>query len=404
MANALLLLGATGFTGRLVLAYLKEVQPEVEIVLGARDLKKLARVQKEVGTAYRAVAVDAMDRDSLERGLNGVKTVCTTVGPYAKFGMPLAEACAARGVHYCDLTGEVTFMRRSIDINHTIAQKTGARIVHACGFDSIPSDLGVWLLAELAQKELGEALGETRMYIGPARGGVSGGTLASLTQLLAEARESQAVRALIVNPYGLGPAGEQGPDKHEDNRVHEVESLGGLVVGPFVMAQCNTRVVRRSNMLQDYRYGRSFEYSEEQIFGRGLKGTLFAYGVKAALALVEGLQSSEATAEVINRFMPKSGAGPSEEVRRKGFFKMQFHARSSRSQKELRARVEGKGDPGYAATAVMLGESALCLTMDPLNSIGGVQTPAVAMAAPLVTRLRKAGMTFEAEVVESKAA
>jgi short subunit dehydrogenase-like uncharacterized protein len=400
MKSDILLLGATGFTGRLVLEYLAKTAPvNLNIALGARNPSKLAEVQKSAGTDYATVAIDTQDAAQVEAAIQNTRVVCTTVGPYALYGELVAAACARAGVHYCDLTGEVTFMRRSIDRNHEAAVKSGARIVHTCGFDSIPSDLGVFLVAQECAARFGKKLGRTEFFIGPMRGGVSGGTIASMLAIASEARSSRETRKLLASPYGLSPNPETdlGLDANEGARVRKVTALDDAIAGPFVMAACNTRVVRRSNALSAYSYGRGFRYSEEQLYGRGLRGTVTAYGVLTALAAVLGAQSTEVTAKALAALLPKSGAGPSAEARKNGFFKAQILAESEDGEHTLRARVEGQGDPGYAATAVMLGESALCLAQDQLvsASTGGVLTPSTAMGMHLVDRLRAAGMVFE---------
>jgi short subunit dehydrogenase-like uncharacterized protein len=418
MKSDLMLFGATGFTGRLVLAYLAKQALNktgkaggMSMVLAARNLDKLERVQRELGTSYPMRKVDASDAAGLLEATRSTRVVCTTVGPYALHGGPLANACARSGTHYCDLTGEVTFMRRSIDENHALAKASGAKIVHACGFDSIPSDLGVWMLAEEARKVHHATLGKTELFAGPMRGAISGGTLASALEIMREARTDQAVRKLLANPYALSPDSEQEPrlDKNETARVREVKDehgKSGLVASLFVMAGCNTRVVRRSNALLGYAYGREFRYSEEQIFGRGLKGKATAYAFLGGLSLLLASQTNKITRSAAAKLLPKAGEGPSAEQQAKGFFTLRIESELAGSSGTLTARVRGDGDPGYAATAVMLGESALCLASDvPSPSLssqgeasegsGGVLTPASAMAEPLLARLKKAGMSFE---------
>jgi short subunit dehydrogenase-like uncharacterized protein len=398
MKSDLTLFGATGFTGRLVLAYLKAHAPkDLHIVLAARNLDKLADVQRELGTTYATTKVDAADSAALLAVAKDTRVVCTTVGPYALHGLPLASACAESGTHYCDLTGEVTFMRRSIDANHSAAEESGAKIVHACGFDSIPSDLGVWMLAEECKRRHGTGLGRTQLFVGPMRGGVSGGTVQSMVQILAEAREDRAVRKLLGSPYALSPdpASDLNLDGRDSIAVRAAPEIDGDIAGPFVMAGCNTRVVRRSNALSGFHYGRQFRYAEEQIFGRGLKGRVIAYTFAAGLGALVASQTNAHTAALLNRLLPKSGDGPTPEAQKNGFFKIRILTESEDGKHRLLGRVAAKGDPGYAATAMMLGESALCLALDSLPKRGGVLTPATAMGATLLSRLRAAGMTFE---------
>lgn len=403
MQYDLLLLGATGFTGRLVLECLRDHAPAtMHIALGARNTEKLASVQRAVGTRYDGIQLDTGNAEEVERAVGRARVVCTTVGPYAIHGRHVAAACARMGVHYCDLTGEVTFMRRSIDENHAAALASGAKIVHACGFDAIPSDLGVWMVADAARKRYHTALGQTRMFVGPMRGGLSGGTLASMLELLREARTDRTTRRLLANPYALSPdpAADLNLDPTEDMRVHDAPEVGNVVVGPFLMAGCNTRVVRRSNALLNFRYGKAFRYSEEQVYGKGLKGKLAGYTFVAGMGALVATQSRRLTASLVQKFLPKSGEGPSPEERAAGFFKIRIVATTEDGAHRLTGRVSAQGDPGYAATAMMLGESALCLADDTLPPGGGVLTPASAMNAALIERLRAAGMTFDLDAVE----
>jgi short subunit dehydrogenase-like uncharacterized protein len=307
--------------------------------------------------------------------------------------MPLVEACAEAGTDYIDLTGEPLFIRDSIDRCHARAQESGARIVHCCGFDSIPSDLGVWLL----HQEAGE-LEDTTFMVKGARGGASGGTIDSMTTMIDEVRADPAKRKLLLDPYSLSPDRDAEPDlgSQLDYGKPAHDDDAGTWLGPFVMAAINTRIVRRSNALQDWAYGRRFRYRETMATGSGPLGLAKATALAGGVGALTGVLAFRPTRSALQRFLPSAGEGPSAEARAKGFFKIEIHARTPAGERYV-ARVSAQGDPGYAATAVMFGEAALCLAVDGdrLPDRAGVLTPATAMDGALVDRLRAAGQTYE---------
>ncbi len=328
--------------------------------------------------------------------------VATTVGPYLKYGLPLVEACAAAGTHYADLTGETLFMRRSIDVADDAAKASGARIVHTCGFDSIPSDLGVLLLHEHAAKTGAGDLEKTTLVVRSMRGGVSGGTVDSMRASVDEARADKASRRLMADPYALSPDPSAEPDLGNERDpmgpIHD-EELGGWLA-PFVMGTVNTRVVRRSNALQGHAYGRAMRYRELMLTGGLPLGPVKAAGISAALGALVGGLAFRPTRPILDRMLPDPGDGPSEKARERGFFKIDTHARTSTGA-HLVCRIAAPGDPGYKATAVMLGEAALALALDGerLPQAAGVLTPATAMGDVLAERLRAAGHSYDVETL-----
>ncbi len=396
----IILFGATGFTGRLVADELVKRAQGLRFALAGRDAAKLERVKAELSAADpRAATLDVLIADShdaaaLDALAKRARVVCTTVGPYAKHGEALVAACAANGTHYCDLTGETPFMRRTIDRYHALAVTTGARIVHACGFDSIPSDLGVLVLDAAMQRESGAPCDEATLYVVGMRGGASGGTLASMFGIVDAAKRDPEVRRVLFDPYALNPEGERSGPDGADSFGLGVEKDG--IVGPFVMAGVNTRVVRRSNALLGYRYGRDFRYREVSRYRKNPKGALLALGTSLGLGVLMGAVSTPGLRGMVERVLPKPGEGPSKEQRERGNFRIAIVGknRAGGSLHTVTVRVEGNRDPGYGFTAVMLAESALCLAKDALTSGGGVLTPASAMGMALVERLRAAGMVL----------
>lgn len=399
----LILLGATGFVGRLTAGYLAgHAPPGVRIGLAGRSERRLAEVRAGLGEAAQAwplLAADSTDPGDAQALALTAGVIATTVGPYRRLGLPLARACAEAGTDYADLTGEVLFIRETMGSCHQAAVRTGARIVHSCGFDSIPSDLGVLLAHHAARADGAGDLEDTTLVVTALRGGISGGTLASGLGQVDEMRASVDNRRIVADPYALSPERAAEPalgDERELSWARYDPSLGQWT-GPFLMAGFNTRVVRRSNALQGWAYGRRFRYREVTGFGAGPAAHVRALTVTAALtALLAGVALRPSRA-LLRPALPRPGQGPGDRARRTGFFRVEVHARTSAGARYL-TKVAARGDPGYAATAVMLGESALCLALDRdrLPDRAGVLTPATAMGATLSGRLRAAGQTYEA--------
>lgn len=400
----IVIFGATGFTGRLVAEYFVEKaragSMKASFALAGRSREKLERVRDELAVSYKPakelplVIGDSNDPASVDAMVAGARVVCTTVGPYMRYGKALVAACAKRGVHYCDLTGETPFIRDAIDEHHARAAESGARIVPSCGFDSIPSDLGVLTLHEHFRAR-GDRLAEARYQIIRMRGGASGGTIASMLDL-AELAKDKRVRRVLADPYALLPSGAPRGPRVDRQMGPRRDAANGKWTGPFVMAAINVPNVLRSNALLDFAYGSDFAYSEAMSTGRGARGfataaiTSAVFGVGGALALTSPGRA------LLRSFLPKPGEGPSKDARETGEFRVEIQGKSARGD-HAKAIVGANKDPGYGATAIMLGESALCLAEDDLGARAGVLTTASCMGMKLVARLRAAGMTFEVE-------
>lgn len=398
--------GATGFVGRLTAAYLAEHAPAgTKIALAGRTRSRLESTRRALPAAaaeWPLLEADAADVDALRDLAEATRVVITTVGPYAKYGLPLASVCAEAGTDYVDLTGEVLFARKSIDANHDVAQRTGARIIHSCGFDSIPSDIGVHVLhSAVAADDAGE-LTDTTLVVSSMRGGVSGGTVDSLRTQIEEVKKDGALRRLAARPYSLSPDRSLEPNlgRQSDVALVKGSDIAPGVRGwkaPFVMASYNTRVVRRSNSLRDWAYGKEFRYREVMSVGSSVASPIIAGAVSAGLgALVLGM--TVLPKRVLDRVLPKPGDGPSPKAQESGHFTMDLYTTTT-SGAHYRSRVKASGDPGYKATSVMLGESALALVHNrsELPDAAGVLTPATGLGDALVTRLRHAGFDIWAK-------
>jgi len=400
--------GATGFVGKLTAEYLAKAGGAARIALAGRSPDKLAAVRAGLGEAAQAwpiIEADAASPSSLEAMAARTQVVITTVGPYSRYGLPLVAACAAAGTDYADLTGEATFVRRSIDDYHKQAIDTGARIVHACGFDSVPSDMSVYALYRRVQQDGEGDLLDTNYVLRGASGGASGGTLASGIEVLRAASTDAETRKLLADPYTLSqdraaePELGTQPDMPWRRGRDIAPELAGIWAMAFVMALYNTRIVRRSNALMDYAYGRRFRYAEFMSVGPSLLAPVISAVATVATnggALLGSRFFRFVPQAVVDRVLPKPGTGPSEEVREKGFYRVETYTTTSTGARFV-ATMSQSGDPGYKATSVMLGECGLALALDrdKLPERHGVLTPAAAMGDALLARFPAAGISIE---------
>ena len=401
----LIVFGATGYTGRLVVTALLEFpESDVRVAMAGRSLKKLEQVRASIAerfpeaAALALVVADVHDPESMEAMAKRTRVVCTTVGPYALLGDALVAACVAQGTDCCDLTGEVHWMRKNIDAFHQEAQEKRCRIVHAAGFDSIPFDIGVYAIQQHAIARWGASASKVRTVTGKMKGGFSGGTIASMTSLFERIRTDRSMLRLMGNPYALVPGGT-GPDRN-DSRAVEYAEDHGTWTAPFIMAGCNTRVVRRSHHLQGQPWGEDFSYAESMGTGRGLRGWLRAQWMRFLLGvLVSALAVRWTRRLVVGSVLPKPGDGPSPSRRAKGHFAA--HIVATRNEQTLRLDVLGQGDPGYLATSRMLAQTALALASDDLPQMYGVLTPGAFMGDALLKRLPTVGIRFQLRDTDS---
>ena len=405
----LVVFGATGFTGRLVAEYLVQeygVKNEKFIwAIAGRDNKKLEDIKiylSEIDSESKNLPViiaDSYDRNSLDGITSISRVVISTVGPYLKYGKLLVESCASNGTDYCDLTGEVPFIRESIDSYDALAKKNNCRIIHSCGFDSVPSDIGVLVLQQEAESKFGKPCDQIKFYARGMKGGPSGGTIESMINISAYISSRPELAGLLGNPYALNPDGQllDGPDGSSLRSVKWDEKLN-LWTCPFIMSGINTRVVRRSNALTGYSYGKDFKYSEVYSFNKGLLGFMKSISMLIGMASLKVAISFRLSLWVLRKlFLPAPGQGPSKENRESGYFKVLLVG--FLDEKKLNCIVTGNRDPGYAATAKMLSESALSLLLEKesIPDISGVLTPASGIGDVIVSRLKDKGITFKIE-------
>jgi short subunit dehydrogenase-like uncharacterized protein len=396
--------GATSFVGRILSRYLVQrfgTGGELKWAAAGRSRARLEELRRELGpdaAQLPLVVADAADEASLRALVTQARVVVSTVGPYALHGEPLVKVCAETGIDYCDLTGEVQWIRRMIDRYEATARSSGARIVHCCGFDSIPSDLGVHFLQREALRRFGQPCVNVKMRVRAMRGGFSGGTVASLMNVVKETAADPALRRELQNPYSLCPESSRPRTRQPAVKSAEFDADFGAWTAPFVMSAINTRIVQRSHALLGQPWGAGFTYDEAVLTGRGLKGRLAATGMSAGLAGFMLAGAVSPTRRLLERFvLPAPGEGPSPEDQVRGFFDLRFHGKTA-DGRSLRTKVTGDRDPGYGSTGKMLGEAAACLAFDISRpqSPGGFWTPATIFGDRLIERLStRAGLAFE---------
>ena len=397
----LVVFGATSFVGQIITRYLFDqygVDGPANWAIAGRSDSKLSALRTSLGEAARNLPIIVADTQSAEALTNlctQTRVVLSTVGPYALYGEPLIKACAQTGTDYCDLAGEVIWIKQMIDRYEALARQTGARIVPCCGYDSIPSDLGVYFLQQRANERFGQYCATVHMRVKAASGGVSGGTMASMLNLAKETAADTRLRKILADPYALCPPVGFGRPKQQPVLSVTYDNMANAWVTPFVMAAINERVVQRSNAF--LHYSQNFRYNEAIQTGKGPLGFMGSAAVTVAMG---GLLTAVAVAplrRIVSKFMPKPGEGPSPEAQRTGYFVHEVYGQTEAGQ-TLTVRVSGDRDPGYGSTAKMIAQAGLCLAQDSskTDKPGGFYTPATLFGDHLIERLQRfSGLTFE---------
>lgn len=400
--------GASGFTGKWVAKHLFDtygpfIKPKKNITplrwaIAGRNADKLAEVSRFIGDANNnvdCVLADSDDEDSLREMVSNTNAIISTVGPYAFYGSLLVKVCAEEGTHYVDLTGEVPWMREMIDAHHETAKLSGAKIVHSCGFDSVPSDMGVHYAQKQARKKFGKPLKSLSYKLMDVKGGISGGTIASMMNIIEQAVKDKKTRKLLGNPYALNPDKSfRGPDKGDQTSAKFCSELQQWTA-PFMMAGINTRIVRRTNALMNFAYGKDFNYSEVMVTGKGAKGYIKAKTIAAGMKAMVLTSFTPIGRKFMGLVLPSQGEGPKVDPENPGFYHIQFNGHTEKGD-SLIVHLRANGDPGYGSTSKMLAEAAVCLAMDDVNIGGGFWTPASALGDLYLERLQaNAGITFE---------
>jgi short subunit dehydrogenase-like uncharacterized protein len=393
--------GATGFVGKLLCCYFASHfrSGGLKWAAAGRSIEKLELMRRSLDKTDAEVPLiiaDARDERSLGAMCAQTAVVVSTVGPYALYGEPLVKVCAELGTDYCDLSGELQWIRRMLDRYEKTASKTGARIVNCCGFDSVPSDLGVHFLQKQALERFGRYCSHVKMRVKAIRGGASGGTIASFVNVAKEAAANPALRRELRNPYLLCPRDHQPKARQDSLSRPQYDSDFEAWLAPFIMAGINTRVVHRSSALWNYPYGEDFRYDEAMLTGAGMRGRMTAYALAGALDGFVAMTAMAPTRWLLQRFvLPAPGQGPSPQSRAEGFYDLRFLGIFD-DARTIGAKITGDADPGYGSTSKMLGQVAACLAHGGKdNKKGGFWTPATLLGDPLVDALQKhAGLSF----------
>ncbi len=399
--------GASSFVGKILCEYLVKEHREANLswAMAGRSQLKMDALKKALGASAEDIPcllVDSNDETALTQMCANTAVIISTVGPYALYGDLLVKACAQSGTDYCDLTGEPQWIRRMISSYESLARETGARIVNSCGFDSIPSDLGVQVLQKASLEKFGSYCSAVKMRVIKMKGGASGGTIASGMNVYKEASRDPALREELKDWYSLCPEGHAFSQKQKSLNC-EFDADFDSWAGPFIMASINTRIVLRSNALVEGFYSPDFLYDEAMLTGPDKKGEKAARrlargtmlgGVAMAIAPLRWLVSKF--------FVPKPGEGPSPEQQRTGYYELGFVGTTEKGE-SVRVTVRGDRDPGYGSTAKMLAQAgiSLCRDVDKSTVKGGFWTPATVFDQRLIDRLQNyAGMSFEVAASE----
>lgn len=391
--------GATSFVGQIMTRYMQAqfADGSIRWAIAGRSKSKLETLSRQAGlSGIEMLVADAGDEAALKAMCARAKVIVSTVGPYALYGDTLVKVCAETGTHYCDLTGEPQWIRRMQDRHEHAARQSGAWIVHCCGFDSIPSDLGVHFLQQHAAKRFGQTCNRINMRVVKIKGGASGGTIASMINMVKEASGDAELRAQLKDPYSICPPGHGFTARQPDVQMAYDEEYGSWIA-PFIMAAINARVVHRSNALSHNSYGADFLYEEAMVAGEGASGKRAARAISWGMTgAMIGLALPPTRWLLENHVLPKPGEGPSEQQQRDGEYDLMFLGTTLPGDK-IRCRVTGDRDPGYGSTAKMLAQAAACLARDlPGTTPGGFWTPATLMGDKLIGRLEAhAGLSFE---------
>ncbi len=396
------LYGASGFVGKQTVRYFAErAGNEVWWAIAGRDRHKLESVRAEMGVDVDVLVADSQDPTAIDAIVSQTQVLLNTAGPFAIYGDAIVDACVRYGTHYVDITGETPWVKGLIDRYHIRAASDGTRIIPCCGFDSVPSDLGAYLLVRYVQRELGANCTQVKGYY-QAAGGFNGGTLASGLSMYDRGELQQVGNPFLLNPPESVPTDI---DRHRDPTAPQYDAEMGTWVAPFFMGVVNTRIVRRSRALFDRwqeSYGTGFSYQEYFKFDPPL-AWLQSTAMVGGMALIGGAIAIPPLRQLLESIIPQVGSGPTEQTMNEGWFRCELLGWGSQGQR-VRGLIADVGDPGNRATVKFVCESALCLAVDFDRLPGGAQrggilTPATGLGDVLVERLKRAGMRLEVEMI-----
>ena len=379
----IILYGATGFTGRLCAEYLKNNYPEIKWAIAGRDRQKLEALKNSLGLKCETFLASGEDKESIDKFVSKTKVVLSTAGPFARYSNLVVKSCVENRTHYTDITGENHWVKDLIDEYHEKASEEGTRIIPSCGYDSIPSDMGVFYSVQ----QMGKPVKKITVYHS-GQGGVSGGTTETMFTIGPLPKEKRD--PFLLNPQNSVSESQRNlsKDGFEIQKIENTDSYSGI----GLMSFANTRVVRRSSALYDAdqnSYGSDFIFKELGSYPSKKSARIASLGLILAFLVI-----STPLRHLIRRFLPKPGDGPDKETRENGWFKGLFKVEAEDGEIKY-FQIYGDGDPGYKATAQMVCESAITLAISDELVVGGVLTSAYGLGNPLLDRLINSGIKFE---------
>ncbi|NEP10756.1 MAG: saccharopine dehydrogenase [Symploca sp. SIO2C1] len=406
-AYDVILYGATGFVGKQTVQYFANYvcTSEIRWAIAGRDRQKLESVKAQVGARANSAEIlvaDSQNQSAVDEMVAQTHVLLNTAGPFALYGTPIVDACVRSRTHYVDITGETPWVKTLITRYHEQAAAEGTRIIPFCGFDSVPSDLGTYLMVRYIQQELGTECTEVKAYF-QAVGGFNGGTMASALNLHESGQWEEVSAPFLLNPPGTYSQAELQHNLDPEYPYYDQDLKTWSA--PFFMAPVNTRVVRRSKALYNQwenPYGSEFTYQEYMKFDEPL-AWFQATGVTAVMGLFGTMMERSMLRPLLKSFIPKPGSGPSEKTMNEGWFRCELLGKASNGRL-VRGLIQDQGDPGNRATVKFVCESALTLVLeqDTLpggRSRGGILTPATGLGDALANRLRQAGMILDIQLL-----
>ncbi len=408
----LVIFGASSFIGQILVKALGDaIENELNVrwAIAGRSKEKLSAIQQSLIDTHSlqvdTLIADAQDDEALKNLCASTRVVVSTVGPFAHYGEGLVRACCESGTDYCDITGEAHWILQMISKYQHAAAESGARIIHSCAFDSVPSDLGVFFTQQKAIELLGQPCQDIQMRVIKMKGRFSGGTYASALNVAKDLSENPSLRRALASPYCLCPSEHSFTQRQPRHRHAEYEAQSESWIAPFVMEGINTRIVHRSNALLGKLYGKDFRYDEAIVTGTGRKGRKRASRTSYGLWLFGFFATIPLFSAAMQRWLlPKPGEGPSHEEQESGYYELIFRGKAP-GRGNIQCRLKGEKDPGYGASAMIVAQVALCLAFDikKAQPSGGFWTPASILGETLIPRLSDhASLNFEIDTVKKR--
>lgn len=373
----IIIFGATGYTGKLISEYLVNgYGAEKKMAIAGRNESKLNAVKETLEYSVPVLVGESSDLEAMRSIAGRANLVVSCTGPFILYGSNMVQACAELGTDYVDVTGEVYWSSLMMAEHEETAKKSGARIISCCGFDSVPSDLGVYLLQKRAKEQRGKPFDRIKMRVNSLKGGPLGGSQATMMEHAKRAKTHPEMTVFAMNPFALCPDFDGVPQPSGLKPAFE-EDLDSWAA-PFLMSFINTKIVHRTNLLLGLPYGDSFVYDEMHSTGPGEEGKA---KIEHAINTSNGFNPDGITDEIIG-----AGVGPDKAAQEAGYYSISYYGIED-GKIAAQIDISDNRDPGGGSTCKLVGESAMCLLQDGIAVGGGFWTPASAMGEQLAKRL-----------------